>query len=57
MQCRVVELRLCVAFYLRLGLCMQSCGMPSELDAPEVGGDGYGRMSCDGLMGPNAVYT
>jgi hypothetical protein len=30
---------------------MQSCGMPSEMHAPEDGGDGSGRLSCDGLMG------
>jgi hypothetical protein len=30
---------------------MQSCGMPSQMHAPEDGGDGSGRLSCDGLMG------
>jgi hypothetical protein len=37
--------------FLLAGLCMQSCGMPSELDAPEDGGDGYDCVSCDGRTG------
>jgi hypothetical protein len=36
---------------------MQSCGMPSELDAPEYGGDGYhGRVPCDGRTDGTSMY-